>query len=29
MVDLLILAHGGSWDMGFQISSLAAGVAVG
>jgi hypothetical protein len=24
MADLLILAHGGSWDMRFQISSLAA-----
>ena len=27
MADLLILAHGGSWDMRFQISSLAASVA--
>jgi peroxiredoxin family protein len=25
--DLLILAHGGSWDMRFQISSLAASAA--
>jgi hypothetical protein len=24
MADLLILAHGGSWDLRFQISSLAA-----
>src|SRR5215210_6756213 len=29
MADLLILAHGGSWDMRFQISSLAASAAVG
>ena len=28
MPDLLILAHGGSWDMRFQISSLAASAAV-
>jgi peroxiredoxin family protein len=27
MSDLLILAHGGSWDMRFQISSLAASAA--
>ena len=27
MADLLILAHGGSWDMRFQISSLAASAA--
>jgi peroxiredoxin family protein len=27
MADLLILAHGGSWNMRFQISSLAASVA--
>jgi peroxiredoxin family protein len=27
MADLLILAHGGSWEMRFQISSLAASVA--
>ena len=27
MPDLLILAHGGSWDMRFQISSLAASAA--
>jgi peroxiredoxin family protein len=27
MADLLILAHGGSWDLRFQISSLAASVA--
>jgi peroxiredoxin family protein len=27
MADLLILAHGGSWDMRFQISSLAASMA--
>ncbi|HYX23903.1 MAG TPA: hypothetical protein VFC23_07100 [Thermoanaerobaculia bacterium] len=27
MADLLILAHGGSWDMRFQITSLAASVA--
>jgi peroxiredoxin family protein len=27
MPDLLILAHGGTWDMRFQISSLAASVA--
>jgi peroxiredoxin family protein len=27
MADLLILAHGGTWDMRFQISSLAASVA--
>jgi len=29
MADLLILAHGGSWDMRFQVSSLAASVAAG
>jgi peroxiredoxin family protein len=29
MADLLILAHGGSWDMRFQISSLAASAAAG
>lgn len=29
MADLLILAHGGTWDMRFQISSLAASVAAG
>jgi peroxiredoxin family protein len=28
MPTLLILAHGGSWDMRFQISSLAASAAV-
>jgi len=27
MADLLILAHGGFWDMRFQISSLAASAA--
>lgn len=27
MADLLILAHGGSWEMRFQVSSLAASVA--
>lgn len=27
MSDLLILAHGGSWEMRFQISSLAASAA--
>lgn len=27
MPDLLILAHGGSWEMRFQISSLAASAA--
>jgi peroxiredoxin family protein len=27
VADLLILAHGGSWDMRFQVSSLAASVA--
>jgi peroxiredoxin family protein len=27
MADLLILAHGGTWDMRFQTSSLAASVA--
>jgi peroxiredoxin family protein len=27
MADLLILAHGGSWDLRYQISSLAASVA--
>ncbi|HEV8582948.1 MAG TPA: DsrE family protein [Thermoanaerobaculia bacterium] len=27
MPDLLILAHGGSWDMRFQITSLAASAA--
>jgi predicted peroxiredoxin len=27
MPDLLILAHGGSWNMRFQISSLAASAA--
>jgi peroxiredoxin family protein len=27
VADLLILAHGGSWDMRFQISSLAASAA--
>ena len=27
MAGLLILAHGGSWEMRFQISSLAASVA--
>jgi peroxiredoxin family protein len=27
MSDLLILAHGGTWEMRFQISSLAASVA--
>lgn len=29
MADLLILAHGGTWEMRFQISSLAASVAAG
>ncbi|HWM93147.1 MAG TPA: hypothetical protein VN493_20455 [Thermoanaerobaculia bacterium] len=29
MADLLILAHGGSWDLRFQISSLAASAAAG
>jgi peroxiredoxin family protein len=27
MADLLILAHGGTWEMRFQISSLAASTA--
>jgi peroxiredoxin family protein len=27
VADLLILAHGGTWDMRFQISSLAASMA--
>jgi peroxiredoxin family protein len=27
VADLLILAHGGTWDMRFQISSLAASAA--
>ncbi len=27
MPDLLILAHGGTWDLRFQISSLAASAA--
>lgn len=27
MADLLILAHGGSWDLRYQISALAASVA--
>jgi len=27
MSDLIILAHGGSWDMRFQVSSLAASAA--
>src|SRR6476619_4580540 len=27
MSDLLILAHGGTWEMSFQVSSLAASVA--
>jgi peroxiredoxin family protein len=27
VADLLILAHGGTWEMRFQVSSLAAGVA--
>lgn len=27
MAGLLILAHGGSWEMRFQVSSLAASVA--
>ena len=27
MADLLILAHGGTWEMRFQVSSLAASVA--
>jgi peroxiredoxin family protein len=27
VADLLILAHGGSWEMRFQISSLAASAA--
>lgn len=29
MADLLILAHGGTWDMRFQTSSLAASAAAG
>ena len=29
MADLLILAHGGTWEMRFQVSSLAASVAAG
>jgi len=29
VADLLILAHGGSWDLRFQISSLAASAAAG
>jgi hypothetical protein len=29
MADLLILAHGGTWDMRFQTSALAASVAAG
>lgn len=29
MADLLILAHGGTWEMRFQISSLAASAAAG
>lgn len=28
-MQLLILAHGGSWDRRFQVSSLAASVAAG
>lgn len=28
MPDLLILAHGGTWDLRFQVSSLAASTAV-
>jgi peroxiredoxin family protein len=27
MADVLILAHGGTWDMRFQVSSLAASAA--
>ncbi len=27
MADLLILAHGGSWDLRFQVTSLAASAA--
>jgi peroxiredoxin family protein len=27
MADLLILAHGGTWEMRFQVSSLAASAA--
>jgi len=27
VADLLILAHGGTWEMRFQVSSLAASVA--
>jgi peroxiredoxin family protein len=27
MADLLILAHGGSWEMRFQVSALAASAA--
>jgi peroxiredoxin family protein len=27
MADLMILAHGGSWEMRFQVSSLAASAA--
>jgi peroxiredoxin family protein len=27
MADLLILAHGGSWEMRFQVTSLAASAA--
>jgi len=29
MADLLILAHGGTWEMRFQITSLAASVVAG
>jgi peroxiredoxin family protein len=29
MADLLILAHGGTWEMRFQITSLAASAAAG
>lgn len=29
MADLLILAHGGSWDRRFQVSSLAASAVAG
>ncbi len=29
MANLLILAHGGTWDMRFQITSLAASAAAG
>lgn len=29
VADLLILAHGGSWEMRFQTSSLAASAAAG